>query len=185
MYRFSDIPINLTVKEVVAQRPDVENRPDLAETVDQFNRLRSAAAVYDLVDRAFLPPDLAEKGAVAAAGNLGPDLDRLDQGPAAEAVIQTGLFWLEAYINYRIMKHVTSKKLFLSRPIVPGGMRAPDLAPAEVLAQLPGHGLGLEAIGGQLKPAWSLALAYGLQSTPESDSLSPCAGCAKSCSLRR
>ena len=185
MYRFSDIPINLTVKEVVAQRPDVEDRPDLAEAIDQFNRLRSAEAVYDLVDRAFLPPNLAEKGAAAAAGILGPDLGELPQGPATEAVIQTGLFWLEAYINYRIMKHVASKKLFLSRPIVPGGMRAPDLTPADVLAQLPDHGLELETIEGQLSPPWSLALAYGLQSAPESDSLSPCAGCAKNCSLRR
>ena len=185
MNRFTDIPINLTVKEVVAQRPDAADRPDLTETVDRFNQLRSASAVYELVDSAFLPPNLAEKGAAAAAGTLGPNLDQLPQGPAAEAVVQTGLFWLEAYLNYRIMKHVSTRKLFLSRPIVPGGLRAPDLTPADVLAQLPDHGLDLEAVGGDVRPPWSLVLAYGLQSTPESDSLSPCAGCAKSCSLRR
>ncbi len=186
MVVLDDIWITLEKRDV-----DPEGETEgLKEALDAFHQTRRARGAFEIIDPkdSPLPPDQAEAGVVAVAATLGEEVERLIGMPWLEECLKAGLFQLEAYLNYRIQKFIAPKKLFIGHPAVPGGAAAPELKLDQVLALLPGNGLGLSvqhsADGDTLRPTWSIAYLYPLGRQP-AEAANPCAGCSKDCALRR
>ena len=183
-----DIWITLAPRDVFefdqsAQRKYSEE--EIQKAIEVFHRDREAKAAYEILplDKSPLPLSLDQTGIIAVAATLGLKFQDPAGLPGLEACLKTALAQLQAYINYRIAKRLSPKKLHLGWPLVPGGAAAPNLTHEQVLTLLPDNESGVEIRQGRPYPAWSLIFLYPLG--PKPDQTSACASCGKDCSLRK
>ncbi len=188
MIVLDDIWITLSEVDVLAQAaasaPPDEN---LARALEAFHRAREAKGVFAFIEPAQSPLALpgAEAGVVAVAATLGAKVEALEGRPWMAACLKAGLFQLEAFIHYRVLKRLAPRRLCPGFPIVPGGALAPQLKPTDVLDLLPKNPSGVRAEKGRLWPTWSLAYLYPVSAKIDEVRTNPCAACHKDCALRR
>jgi hypothetical protein len=189
----NDIWITLDPAEVVRALPEGTPEPPsqaLARTMEAFHQKRRAEAAFEIIEPTgspLLPETIramgAESGVAAVAATLGAGVEELASLDWGQACLKAGLAQLEAFVCYRIMKRVGTRKLNLGPPLVPGGAAAPGLKLQGVLDLLGPNPLGIRVEDGMLKPTWSLAYLYPVGLAPAK--ASSCASCSKDCALRR
>jgi len=188
-----DIWITLDPAEVIRALPEGSPEPSsgaLARTIEAFHESRRAEAAFEVIEPTRSPLSAetalavgAEAGVAAVAATLGEGVEGLAGLDWGRACLRAGLAQLEAFVCYRIMKRLGTRKLNLGPPLVPGGAAAPELTLPGVLDLLDPDPLGIRVEGGVLKPAWSLAYLYPVSPSPAKTS--SCSSCTKDCALRR